>query len=204
MMKPRAYITRRLPQAAIDIVSAACETTLWDDEANPVPRETLLRAVADVDGILTLLTDRVDTELLAAAPRLKVVANMAVGYDNVDLPALTARGVLLTNTPDVLTETTADLVWALILAASRRVVEGHRLIAAGGWTTWSPMFMVGQDVHGRNAGDRRRGTDRFRRGATRSWFRYADPVPQPASITRAGGADRRNPRRCHSLCAGAG
>jgi Lactate dehydrogenase and related dehydrogenases len=151
-MKPRAYITRRLPQAAIDIVSAACETTLWDDEANPVPRETLLRAVADVDGILTLLTDRVDTELLAAAPRLKVVANMAVGYDNVDLPALTARGVLLTNTPDVLTETTADLVWALILAASRRVVEGHRLIAAGGWTTWSPMFMVGQDVHGATLG----------------------------------------------------
>jgi Lactate dehydrogenase and related dehydrogenases len=151
-MKPRAYITRRLPQAAIDIVSAACETTLWDDEANPVPRETLLRAVADVDGILTLLTDRVDTELLAAAPRLKVVANMAVGYDNVDLPALTARGVLLTNTPDVLTETTADLVWALILAASRRVVEGHRLIAAGGWTTWSPMFMVGQDVYGTTLG----------------------------------------------------
>lgn len=135
MMRPHAYLTRRLPPAAVEIVTAACDVTFWDDEATPVPRETLLRAVADADGILTLLTDRVDAELLDAAPRLKVVANMAVGYDNVDLPALTARGVLLTNTPDVLTETTADLVWALILAASRRVVEGHQLIAAGGWTT---------------------------------------------------------------------
>ncbi len=151
-MRPRAYITRRLPQAAVDIVTAACDTTFWDDEALPVPRDVLLREVAAVDGVLTLLTDRVDAELLDAAPRLKVVANMAVGYDNVDLPALTSRGVLLTNTPDVLTETTADLVWALILAASRRVVEGHRLIAAGEWSTWSPMFMVGQDVHGATLG----------------------------------------------------
>jgi len=151
-MKPRAYITRRLPQAAMDIVIAACDTTFWDNDAAPVPRDVLLRAVADVDGVLALLTDRIDAELLDAAPRLKVVANMAVGYDNIDLPALTARGVLLTNTPGVLTETTADLVWALILATSRRIVEGHRLIAAGGWTTWSPMFMVGQDVHGATLG----------------------------------------------------
>ncbi len=151
-MKPRAYITRRLPQAAMDIVIAACDTTFWDNDAAPVPRDVLLRAVADVDGVLALLTDRIDAELLDAAPRLKVVANMAVGYDNVDLPALTAHGVLLTNTPGVLTETTADLVWALILATSRRIVEGHRLIAAGGWTTWSPMFMVGQDVHGATLG----------------------------------------------------
>lgn len=151
-MKPRAYITRRLPQAAMDIVTAACDTTFWDNDAVPVPRDVLLHAVAHVDGVLALLTDRIDAELLDAAPRLKVVANMAVGYDNVDLPALTARGVLLTNTPGVLTETTADLVWALILAASRRIVEGHRLIAAGGWTTWSPMFMVGQDVNGATLG----------------------------------------------------
>ncbi len=136
----------------MDIVIAACDTTFWDNDAAPVPRDVLLRAVADVDGVLALLTDRIDAGLLDAAPRLKVVANMAVGYDNVDLPALTARGVLLTNTPGVLTETTADLVWALILATSRRIVEGHRLIAAGGWTTWSPMFMVGQDVHGATLG----------------------------------------------------
>lgn len=151
-MRPRAYITRRLPQAAIDIVAAACDVTSWHDDAAPVPRDVLLRAVADVDGMLALLTDRIDAELLDAAPKLKVVANMAVGYDNVDLPTLTSRGVLLTNTPGVLTETTADLVWALILAASRRIVEGHQTIAAGGWTTWSPMFMTGQDVYGATLG----------------------------------------------------
>lgn len=151
-MRPRAYITRRLPQAAVDIVTAACDVTSWHDDAAPAPRDVLLRAVADVDGVLALLTDRIDAELLDAAPKLKVVANMAVGYDNVDLPTLTLRGVLLTNTPGVLTETTADLVWALILAASRRIVEGHQTIAAGGWTTWSPMFMTGQDVYGATLG----------------------------------------------------
>jgi glyoxylate reductase len=151
-MRPRVYITRRLPQPAIDIVAAACDYRIWDDEMSPVPRETLLREAADADGILALLTDRIDGELLSAAPRLRIVANMAVGYDNVDLPALTARRVLLTNTPGVLTETTADLAWALLMAAGRRVVEAHQVVAAGGWTTWAPMFMTGQDIYGATLG----------------------------------------------------
>src|SRR5688572_29749125 len=109
MAKPRAFVARRLPAAAIAILEAACDVAQWDEEERPIPREELLRGVADADGLLSLLTDRVDAELLAAAPRLRAVANMAVGYDNVDLPALTARRVLLTNTPGVLTETTADL-----------------------------------------------------------------------------------------------
>ncbi len=150
--KPDVYITRRLPQPALDIIAAACNYTLWDDEARPVPRDLLLRAIPDVDGVLTLLTERVDAEFLAAAPRCKVVANMAVGYDNVDLAALNARNVLLTNTPGVLTETVADLAWALLMATGRRVVEGHTLITAGGWADWSPMFMVGQDIHGATLG----------------------------------------------------
>jgi glyoxylate reductase len=102
--------------------------------------------------VLALLSDRIDAEFLEAAPRCRVVANMAVGYDNADVPAMTARGVLLTNTPGVLTETTADLAWALMLAAGRRVVEGQQLIEAGRWGNWSPMFMVGQDVHGATLG----------------------------------------------------
>lgn len=152
MAKPKVYVTRRIPQAALEIIASACDYRLWDEEEAPVPRDVLLREIADVDGVLTLLTDRVDAEFLAAAPRCRVVSNMAVGYDNVDLPTLNQHKVLLTNTPGVLTETTADLVWALVMAAGRRIVEGQKLIEAGGWKTWSPMFMVGMDIHGATLG----------------------------------------------------
>jgi glyoxylate reductase len=152
MSRSKVYITRQLPRAAVDIVAAACEYRMWEQEATPVPRDLLLREVADADGILSLISERIDAELLDAGPRLRIVANMAVGYDNVDLPTLTQRGVLLTNTPGVLTETTADLAWALVMAAGRRIVESQRLIAEGGWTNWSPMFMVGQDISGATLG----------------------------------------------------
>src|SRR4051812_47904407 len=146
MSKPQVYLTRRLPQAAVDIVTAACEFRQWDVEVDPVPRDVLLREIGDVDGVLTLLSERVDAEFLDAAPRCRVVANMAVGYDNVDAGLLPARHVLPPNARGVLTETTADVVWALMLAAARRVVEGQKLIEGGQWLQWSPMFMVGQDV----------------------------------------------------------
>ena len=152
MARPKAYITRRVPQAAIDIVAAACDYDIWDSEEQATPREVLLREAANADGLLAMLSDRIDAEFLDAAPRCKVIANMAVGYDNVDVPALTERGVLLTNTPGVLTETTADLAWALIMASGRRIVEGQKLIEAGGWKSWSPMFMVGQDIYGATLG----------------------------------------------------
>src|SRR5919206_2287023 len=152
MNRPKAYITRRLPQPAIDIVAAACDYAIWDSEEQPVPRDVLLREAAGADGVLTILSERIDAEFLDAAPRCRVVANMAVGYDNVDLPALTEHGVLLTNTPGVLTETTADLAWALLMASGRRLVEGHKLIETGGWAHWSPMFMVGQDISGATLG----------------------------------------------------
>jgi glyoxylate reductase len=152
MARPKVYITRKLPEEALAIVQAACEVTMWDNEATPVPRDVLLDAVGEVDGMLTLLTERVDGALLDAAPHCKVVANMAVGYDNVDVAELTRRRVLLTNTPGVLTETTADLVWALMLATARRVVEGQVAITNGEWKTWSPMFMTGYDVFGATLG----------------------------------------------------
>ena len=120
MTRPTAYITRRVPQPAIDIVAAACDYAIWDSEEQPVPREVLLREAAQADGLLTILSERIDAALLDAAPRCRVVANVAVGYDNVDVPELTRRGVLLTNTPGVLTETTADLAWALLMAAARQ------------------------------------------------------------------------------------
>lgn len=108
--------------------------------------------MARADGLLCLLTDRVDDELLAVAPRLRVVANCAVGYDNVDLAAAAARGIVVTNTPDVLTETCADLTWALLLAAARRVAEGDRFVRAGRWHGWSPDLLLGRDVHGATLG----------------------------------------------------
>ena len=151
-MRPNVFVTRRLPAAAMRVLEAACDVTLWDNAELPLPREELLRAVADVDGLLCLLTDRVDAELLAAAPRLRAVATMAVGYDNIDVPACSARGVLVSNTPGVLTETTADLAWALMLAAARRIVEGQKLIEAGGWGPWHPMQMVGVDLFGATLG----------------------------------------------------
>ena len=152
MIRPKAYITRRIPQPALDIVAAACDYAIWDNEEQPVPRDVLFRESADADGVLTILSERIDQEFLDAAPRCRVVANMAVGYDNVDLPALTRRGVLLTNTPGVLTETTADFAWTLLMAAARRLVEGDKLSRSGTWSGWRLQLLLGHDVYGKTLG----------------------------------------------------
>lgn len=145
--RPRVFVARRIPDAGLDPIAAACELDVWEDELPP-PREALLARVAGCDGILTLLTDRVDAALLdAAGPGLKVVSNYAVGYDNIDVPACARRGIAVGNTPGALTETTADLAWALILAASRRIVEGDRYVHEGRWRTWGPMLLMGSDIH---------------------------------------------------------
>ena len=134
------------------MIQAACEVDLWEDELPP-PRDELLRRVAGVDGALTLLTDKVDDAFLdAAGPSLKVVSNFAVGFDNIDVPACARRGVAVGNTPGVLTETTADLAWALLMAAARRLPEGDRYVRAGSWRTWGPMLLMGLDVHGATIG----------------------------------------------------
>src|SRR6476646_7576579 len=123
--KPEVYVTRLIPEEGMRLVREGAQYAVWEED-RPVPRDVLLREAARADGLLCLLTDRIDGELLDAAPRLKVVANMAVGYDNVDVPAATARQVPITNTPGVLTETTADLAWALLMATARRIVESDR------------------------------------------------------------------------------
>jgi len=150
--RPRVFVARRIPDEGLDPIATACEVDVWPDELPP-PREELLRRVAGCDGILTLLTDRVDDALLdAAGPGLKVVSNYAVGYDNIDIPACARRGIAVGNTPGVLTETTADLAWALILAAARRVPEGDRYVREGKWRTWGPLLLLGSDVHGATLG----------------------------------------------------
>lgn len=142
----RAFVTRRLPEEALEIARSAAEVEVWPDELPP-PRSMLLEKAAAADGLLCLLTDAIDAALLDRAPKLRVVSQMAVGIDNIDIPACTARGISVGNTPGVLTETTADLAFALLMAAARRITEGERCLRSGLWKTWSPMLLTGPDVH---------------------------------------------------------
>lgn len=150
--RPRVFVARRIPEEGLDAVRAVCDMDLWEDELPP-PRDELLRRIAGCDGVLTLLTDRVDDAFLdAAGPGLKVVSNYAVGFDNIDVAACARRGIPVGNTPGVLTETTADLAWALLMAAARRVSEGERYVRDGRWKTWGPLLLLGPDVHGATIG----------------------------------------------------
>jgi glyoxylate reductase len=150
--EPPVLVTRLLAPEAMDHLRARCAVEV-PGEDRPMPREELLRRVSGKRGLLPTLTDRVDQEVLDAAGRnLAVVANFAVGYDNVDVEACTRRGVVVTNTPDVLTDATADLAWGLILAASRRIGEGDRLVRSGRGWAWSPSFMLGREVTGKTLG----------------------------------------------------
>ncbi|HEY8845114.1 MAG TPA: hypothetical protein VIM24_00510, partial [Candidatus Limnocylindrales bacterium] len=134
--RPKVFVARQIPEDGLQPIREATHARIWEDELPP-PRAALLEAVAGCDGVVTLLTDRVDNEFLdAAGSGLKVVSNYAVGFDNVDVPACTARGVAVGNTPGVLTETTADLAFALLMAAARRLPEGDRYVRAGKWKTW--------------------------------------------------------------------
>ena len=141
---PRVFVSAPLPGDAVPRLQRVAEVTSGGGVASA--------ALAEVDAIVALLTDRIDEALLARAPRLRVVANVAVGVDNVDLAACKARGVVVTNTPGVLTEATADLAFGLLLAAARRIAEGDRLVRRGGFSGWTPTFLLGARVHGSNLG----------------------------------------------------
>jgi lactate dehydrogenase-like 2-hydroxyacid dehydrogenase len=144
---PRVFVGRPIPDEGLARVVAETDADLWTDPLPP-PRDELLRRVRGIDGLLSLLTDRVDDELLdAAGPQLRVVSNFAVGFDNIDVPACTRRGIPVGNTPGVLTETTADLAFALLMAAVRRIPEGNDYVRSGRWKTWGPLLLLGPDVH---------------------------------------------------------
>lgn len=146
------YVTREIPQAGLDIVRDACEHVEINPEDRVLTRQELLAAVRGRDGVLCLLTDTVDAAVLDAAAGCRVFANYAVGYNNIDVPAATARRIAVTNTPGVLTDATADLTWALLFATARRIPEGDRYTRAGKFKGWSPMLLLGGDISGRTLG----------------------------------------------------
>jgi glyoxylate reductase len=147
----KVYVTRRVFDEAITLLSKLASVEGNDTDRVLTPDE-LRSAARDAEGVLALLTDRIDVAFLDACPKLRVVSNFAVGYNNVDLAAATERGVLITNTPGVLTDTTADFAWTLLMAAARRVVEGDRFVREGKFDAWGPQMLLGHDVHGKTLG----------------------------------------------------
>ncbi len=152
MARPKVFVTRIIPAKGQAMVTEFCQAEIWQDELPP-PREVLLQKVRGLDGLLCLLTDRIDGELMdAAGPGLKVISNHAVGVDNIELPAATQRGIPVGNTPGILTDATADFAFALLMAAARRVVEGERFVRLGRWKTWGPSLLLGADITGATLG----------------------------------------------------
>ncbi len=151
-MSHRVAITRRIPEPGPSLVAAVAGEVVANHDDRPLTRDELLSLVSGCDAVLCLLTDTIDSDVLDAAKGCKIVANMAVGYNNIDLAAATARGILVTNTPGVLTECTADLTWALILGVARRVAEGDVEMRAGRFPGWGPLYMLGGDVTGKTLG----------------------------------------------------
>ena len=151
MVKPKVYVTRKLPKKAMEMIDKEC-----DMEVNPhdrvMTREELETAIQGIDGLLCLLTDKIDAELLDLNPDLQVIANYAVGYNNIDIEACTERNILVSNTPGVLSDTTADFAWALLMATSRRIVEGDKFARAGKYNGWGPMLMLGGDIYNKTLG----------------------------------------------------
>ena len=150
-MAPRVLITHKLADEAVDVARQSCDVHFTPLD-HPLDAAALRQAVAGMDGLISVVTDTIDRALLEAGPGLKVVANVAAGYDNVDVPAATRHGVVVTNTPGVVTESTADLTWGLLFAIGRRVPEADRYVRAGKWKEWRLMVLLGHDVHGSTLG----------------------------------------------------
>src|SRR5438132_200231 len=149
--KPKVFVTRIIPDAGLNAIKERCDAEIWSDPLPP-PYTVLCQKVASCEGLVSLLTDKIDAALMDAAPRLQVVSNYAVGFNNVDVPAATARGIAVGNTPGVLTDATADMAFCLLIAAARRLSEGHQYTLAGKWKTWEPLGHLGQDLAGRTLG----------------------------------------------------
>jgi glyoxylate reductase len=152
MLKPKAYVTREIPERGLKTIRERFDTEVWP-EYGPPPKEVIIEKVENIDAVVSLLSDKIDAEVFDAAPKLKIVAQMAVGFDNIDVKEATKRSIYVTNTPEVLTETTADFAWALLMAVARRVVEADRYVRTGKWkVAWHPTMLSGRDVYGATIG----------------------------------------------------
>ncbi|MBY6036717.1 D-glycerate dehydrogenase [Fictibacillus nanhaiensis] len=152
MHKPYVYITRKLPEETLSSLREVAEIGMWPFEEEAVPRHVLFQEAKKANGLLTMLSDKIDDELMAQSPSLKVIANLAVGYDNIDIDAAKKKGIAVCNTPDVLTDSTADLTFSLILATARRIVESALYVKEGKWNSWGPLLLAGADVHHKTIG----------------------------------------------------
>jgi glyoxylate reductase len=151
-MKPYVYITRKLPDEVIVPLQEKFEVKMWEHEDIPVAKETLLQEAKKADALLTMLSDPIDESIITAGNKLKVVANLAVGFDNIDLSAASREGIAVCNTPEVLTDTTADLTFGLLMATARRLVEAAEFVKEGNWKSWSPLLLAGYDIHHKTIG----------------------------------------------------
>lgn len=150
--RPKVYVTREIPERGLKKIIERFDVEVWP-EYDPPPKQVIIERARDADALVTLLTDKIDAEVFNAAQKLKIVAQMAVGYDNIDVEEATRRGIYVTNTPGVLTETTADLAWALLMAIARRIVEADKYVREGKWkVAWHPMMLLGRDVYGATLG----------------------------------------------------
>jgi len=151
LSKPKVFVTRRLPKLALELLGKETDFEL-NPEDRVLRKGEIIAGVKEKDALLCLLTDKVDAEVMDASGRLKVISNCAAGFDNIDVNAATKKGIVVTNTPGVLTETTADLTWALLMAVARRIVKSDEYVRTGKWDSWAPMLFLGEDVHGKTLG----------------------------------------------------
>ncbi|MGB9713442.1 MAG: glyoxylate reductase [Candidatus Bathyarchaeales archaeon] len=183
MAKPKVYVTRELPERGLKIIKEHFDAEVWKEYAPP-PKKVIIEKARNVDALATLLSDKIDAEVFDAAPNLKIVAQMAVGFDNIDVQEATKRGVYVTNTPEVLTDTTADFAWALLMAVARRVVEADKYVRTGQWKVgWHPSMLLGRDVHGATIGIVGAGRIGYAVAKRASGFNmkilYYDVIPRP-------------------------
>jgi len=190
-MKPKVFISRMIPQEGLDLVLAACDAEVNTADTH-LSQAQLIDRVRDKAGLLCLLTDEIDEAILAASPQLKVVANVAVGFNNIDVAAATRRKIMVTNTPGILDHTTADFAWCLLLASARRLVEADRYTRAGKYTGWGIMLLCGEDVYGKTLGIC--GLGRIGRGVAKRArgfdmkILYTDAIRAPVEVERELGA----------------
>ena len=195
MAKPKVFATHQLFDDARQIMDAACDVEYWTNEERP-PRDEVLRRVKDKEGLICLLTEKVNDELLRIAPKLRIAANVAVGYDNIDVDTCTKRGVVATNTPGVLDETAADFAWTLMMAVARRLAEGEQLARSGNWKGWNLDQLCGADIWGKTLG--LVGFGRIGRAVARRALGfhmkviYTDAVKAPDEVAKSLNAEYRD------------